>query len=82
MSLLNLKKFKLHDLFLTLIFNSLIKDEKDRPKYAKLLTHPFIQRAERSHTDVAAYITDILESMANNGITPFTTNQPAECWYN
>lgn len=61
--------------------NSLIKEETNRPKYSKLLQHHFIQRGERSHTDVAAYVCDILESMANNGITPFTTNQPAECWY-
>lgn len=68
---------KLNNLF---IF-SLIKEESLRPKYSKLLQHPFIQRGEKSHTDVAAYVGDILESMANNGITPFTTNQPAERWF-
>lgn len=62
-------------------FSSLIKEEKDRPKYAKLLQHPFIQRGERSHTDVASYVNNILDSMKNNGITPFTTNQPAENWF-
>lgn len=64
-----------------LLVYSLIKDESLRPKYSKLLQHPFIQRGEKSHTDVAAYVGDILESMANNGITPFTTNQPAERWF-
>lgn len=59
---------------------SLIKDESLRPKYSKLLQHPFILYGEQSRTDVAAYVTDALESMARHGITPFTTNQPAECW--
>lgn len=39
---------------------------------------PFIQRGERSHTDVAAYVVDVLESMEKDGITQFTTNQQAE----
>lgn len=60
--------------------HSLIKDESLRPKYSKLLQHPFILSAEQSRTDVAAYVTDTLESMAAQGITPFTFNQPAECW--
>jgi mitogen-activated protein kinase kinase 4 len=59
----------------------LIKEETHRPKYAKLLQHPFIQRCEKNRTDVASYVSDILESMANNGITEFTTNEPAEVWY-
>lgn len=48
---------------------SLIKEETHRPKYSKLLQHPFILQGEktRASSDVAAYITDILESMANNG---------------
>lgn len=62
-----------------LIF-SLIKEESYRPKYSKLLQHPFIQRGEKSHTDVATYVGDVLETMAMHGITQFTTNQPSECW--
>lgn len=68
-------------LFFLSLHNSLIKEESNRPKYSKLLQHPFIQRGEKSHTDVAAYVSDILETMAAQGITPFTTNQPAECWF-
>jgi mitogen-activated protein kinase kinase 4 len=60
--------------------SSLIKEESNRPKYSKLLLHPFIEIGEKSHIDVAAYVSQILESMANNGITQFTMNQPAECW--
>lgn len=66
--------------FVNFVNTCLIKEEKDRPKYARLLEHAFIQRAQQIHTDVAAYVSQILESMANNGITPFTTNLPAERW--
>lgn len=66
--------------FVNFVNTCLIKDEKDRPKYGKLLQHPFIQRAEKSHTDASVYVSAILESMANNGITQFTTNLPAEGW--
>lgn len=60
------------------VFCSLIKKESDRPKYSRLLEMPFIRRGETSHTDVAVYVADILESMENDGITQFTANQPAE----
>lgn len=39
---------------------------------------PFILRGELSNTDVSAYVTDILDAMEEDGITQFTTNQPAE----
>lgn len=68
-------------MILTETFFSLIKEESHRPKYSKLLQHPFIQRGERSHTDVAAYVSNVLEVMEKHGITPFTTNQPAESWF-
>lgn len=55
---------------------SLIKEETQRPKYNKLLEHPFIRNSEEGTIDVAAYIGGVLDNMANNGITPFTTNQP------
>lgn len=64
-----------------LILHSLIKEESNRPKYSKLLQHPFIQNGERSPTDVAGYVIDVLETMALYGITPYTTDQPAEIWY-
>lgn len=60
--------------------SSLIKDESLRPKYSKLMQHPFIAYGEQNRTDVAGYVSDILESMERNGITAFTTNNPAECW--
>lgn len=69
--------------FLFHSISSLIKEESDRPKYSKLLQHPFIQRGERSHTDVAIYVSGVLENMEYHGITMFTTNDylPAQSWF-
>ncbi|XP_005182606.1 dual specificity mitogen-activated protein kinase kinase 4 [Musca domestica] len=64
--------------FVDFVNTCLIKNESERPKYDRLLQMPFILRGERSNTDVAAYVTDILEAMESDGITQFTTNQPAE----
>ncbi|EZA50311.1 hypothetical protein DMN91_012192 [Ooceraea biroi] len=62
--------------FVNFVNTCLIKEETQRPKYNKLLEHPFIRRAEEATIDVAAYISGVLDNMANNGVTPFTTNQP------
>ncbi|XP_014094456.1 dual specificity mitogen-activated protein kinase kinase 4 isoform X1 [Bactrocera oleae] len=64
--------------FVDFVNTCLNKDERERPKYGPLLEMPFILRGQRSHTDVAVYVTDILEKMVKDGITEFTTNQPAE----
>lgn len=55
---------------------SLIKEETQRPKYNRLLEHDFIKRSETERVDVAAYVCSVLDDMANNGITAFTTDQP------
>lgn len=55
---------------------SLIKEEINRPKYNKLLQHPFITTSENEIVDVAAYVSHIMDEMANNGISVFTTDQP------
>lgn len=55
---------------------SLIKEEQERPKYNELLEHPFIRRGEEVTVNVASYVSEILDSMADNGIDAFTTNQP------
>ncbi|XP_071651226.1 dual specificity mitogen-activated protein kinase kinase 4 isoform X1 [Temnothorax longispinosus] len=62
--------------FVNFVNTCLIKEETQRPKYNKLLEHPFIRQAEEATIDVAAYISGVLDNMANNGVTPFTTNQP------
>ncbi|KAG4075399.1 hypothetical protein HA402_015052 [Bradysia odoriphaga] len=71
------------DEFVDFVNTCLIKEESDRPKYSKLLQHPFIQRGERSHTDVAVYVSGVLENMEYHGITMFTTNDylPAQSWF-
>ncbi|XP_031632322.1 dual specificity mitogen-activated protein kinase kinase 4 [Contarinia nasturtii] len=65
------------DEFVDFVNTCLIKEETNRPKYSKLLQHPFIERGERSYTDVASYVSDILQAMVRHGITPFTADQPA-----
>lgn len=62
--------------FVDFVNTCLMKDETLRPKYNKLLQHPFIINGEKEEVDVAAYVCDILDAMANNGISAFTTNQP------
>lgn len=54
---------------------SLSKSEHQRPKYKQLLQDPFILKAQKEEVDVAAYVTEIMDEMANNGISAFTTNQ-------
>lgn len=54
---------------------SLIKNEHERPKYNKLLQDPFILQAQKEQVDVASYVSEIMDEMANNGISAFTTNQ-------
>lgn len=53
---------------------SLTKAEFDRPKYNKLLQDEFILRARDEKVDVAAYVSEIMDEMTNNGISAFTTN--------
>ena len=57
-------------------FCSLIKEETQRPKYNKLLEHTFIRSSDEAYVDVAQYVSEILDLMANNGVTAFTMNQP------
>ncbi|XP_050297953.1 dual specificity mitogen-activated protein kinase kinase 4 isoform X2 [Anthonomus grandis grandis] len=60
--------------FVDFVHTCLIKQENLRPKYNKLLQDPFILRAMKEKVDVAAYVTKIMDEMANNGISAFTTN--------
>lgn len=61
--------------FVNFVNTCLIKEETQRPKYNKLLEHPFIRKAEEDTIDVAAYISGVLDNMALRGLTPFTTNR-------
>lgn len=62
--------------FVNFVNTCLIKEETQRPKYSKLLEHEFIVRSDQESVDVAHYVSNILDSMANNGATMFTMNQP------
>ncbi|XP_019880983.1 dual specificity mitogen-activated protein kinase kinase 4 isoform X2 [Aethina tumida] len=60
--------------FVNFVNTCLIKDEHARPKYNRLLQDPFILRSQKEQVDVAAYVSEIMDEMANNGISAFTTN--------
>lgn len=62
--------------FVNFVNTCLIKEETQRPKYNKLLEHAFIRHSEEACVDVAHYVSDVLDNMANNGATMFTMNQP------
>ena len=47
--------------FVNFVNTCLIKDETQRPKYTRLLSHDFIVRSDTERVDVADYVTHILE---------------------
>lgn len=60
--------------FVNFVDTCLIKTEVQRPKYNKLLQDKFIVRSQNEEVDVAAYVSEIMDEMANNGISAFTTD--------
>ncbi|XP_054284276.1 dual specificity mitogen-activated protein kinase kinase 4-like isoform X2 [Macrosteles quadrilineatus] len=59
--------------FVSFVNTCLIKEEMKRPKYDKLLEHPFIRQSSASSVDVAAYVTRVMDTM---GATIFTMDHP------
>jgi mitogen-activated protein kinase kinase 7 len=55
------------------IRDCLMKDPKDRPKYKKLLSHPFIKLYEREEVDVGAWYRNVTST--NGSITTPNNNQ-------
>lgn len=53
--------------FVNFVNTCLIKDETQRPKYNRLLEHPFILRSEQETCDVAGYVCGILDRVPSNG---------------
>jgi len=49
--------------FVNFVNTCLIKSEIQRPKYARLLKHPFILRSEAEKVDVKSYFTHVFEAM-------------------
>ncbi|PNF38928.1 Dual specificity mitogen-activated protein kinase kinase 4 [Cryptotermes secundus] len=62
--------------FVNFVNTCLIKEETQRPKYNKLLEDKFIRSSDEANVDVAQYVSEVLDAMANNGATAFTMNQP------
>lgn len=52
--------------FINFVNLCLMKDESVRPKYNKLLEHPFILQSEGELIDTAGYVTGILDRMQGN----------------
>ncbi|QQP49330.1 Uncharacterized protein FKW44_009963, partial [Caligus rogercresseyi] len=48
--------------FLEFVNTCLIKEDRKRPKYDKLLTFPFITNSQKEEVDVAGYVTDFFLS--------------------
>jgi len=44
------------------------KEARTRPKYSKLLQHPFLLRSKSEQVDVSAYVTNIFERMETLGL--------------
>lgn len=64
--------------FVDFVNTCLIKEEQVRPKYKKLLDHPFILRAECDTVDVAFYISNIFGQM-NGGTAAAPQESPPSC---
>lgn len=56
--------------FINFVNLCLMKDETVRPKYIKLLEHPFIVRSQEETVNVAGYVTSILDRMQGNDPRP------------
>jgi len=56
--------------FINFVNLCLMKDESVRPKYIKLLEHPFIKRSGGESVDVAGFVTSILDRMQGNEPRP------------
>jgi len=52
-----------NEYILFLFFCSLIKDELQRPKYSRLLQHPFIIRSSKETVDVHGYFSHVFVEM-------------------
>lgn len=56
--------------FINFVNLCLMKDESVRPKYTKLLEHPFIKRSAGEEVNVTGYVTSILDRMQGNDPRP------------
>ena len=45
------------------------KEARQRPKYSKLLQHPFLERSQTEQVDVSAYVNNIFQRIETLGLT-------------
>ncbi len=65
--------------FVNFVNTCLIKDETQRPKYTKLLEHPFIVRSDTEHVEMAEYVRLMLERYeAGEGMDDADSHEPME----
>jgi len=57
------------DEFVNLVNTCMQKEARQRPKYSKLLQHPFLLRSQSEQVDVSAYVTNIFQRIETLGLT-------------
>ena len=45
------------------------KEARQRPKYSKLMEHPFLIQSQSEQVDVSAYVTNIFQRIETLGLT-------------
>ncbi|RXG53605.1 Dual specificity mitogen-activated protein kinase kinase 4 [Armadillidium vulgare] len=60
--------------FVNFVNTCLTKEESARPKYRQLLEHPFVLKSKTEATNVAQYVSKILDKMENNEKFMYTYN--------
>ncbi|XP_073975333.1 dual specificity mitogen-activated protein kinase kinase 4-like isoform X2 [Rhodnius prolixus] len=71
----NYHQFEFSQKFISFVDTCLIKEENQRPKYNRLLVHPFIIQSETSNVNTSQYFSEILDNMLDNG-TIYTMDIP------
>ena len=59
----------IHSLIELFFYHSMQKEARQRPKYSKLMEHPFLIRSQSEQVDVSAYVTNIFQRIETLGLT-------------
>jgi len=57
------------DEFVNLVNTCMQKEARQRPKYSKLMEHPFLIQSQSEQVDVSAYVTNIFQRIETLGLT-------------
>jgi len=57
------------DEFVNLVNTCMQKEARQRPKYSKLMEHPFLIQSQSEQVDVSAYVTNIFQRIDTLGLT-------------